>query len=401
MKDLRDTGQTAKGATPTPSTAAPVQWPARVKEVALKLALIIGSTALSLFFIEAALRFVAPQQLILVRPDVWQACPELGWCMAPNLDTRINTGERTVRLLTDASGYRVGISHAPRAAVQVLALGDSFLAGIQVDYADLFSARLEKQLGDHLGYPVSVVNTGVGGWGPSHYLIKLRQELNRVGHRLVLVFLFAGNDFEATRVREFSPRLASTKHQFRIPRRLSGAEIVRAWGYPLNSRLEQKSHLYVLFKNRLWSFLMRAGLSARAFPSALTRGEADSDRWGLTADICAEMDSLAREHDVACAFVLLPGAYQVNEQLGLTYARNVGLPTDSVDLDQPSRMFDREFGRRGLTFVDTLPALRAFHEDGDSPLFGTIDTHLAPAGHEVVAEVVLPMAEALLRKGGS
>lgn len=65
---------------------------------------------------------------------------------APNLDTRINTGEREVRLLTDAAGHRIGPDPRPEATYRVLALGDSYQAALQVEHEQTFTALLERRL---------------------------------------------------------------------------------------------------------------------------------------------------------------------------------------------------------------------------------------------------------------
>ncbi len=157
---------------------------ATARRVVAKLAAAAASTIIVLGFLEVVVRFAAPQQLILLRPDIWQGCPELGWCMAANLDTRVNTGEREVRLVTDEHGHRVsGRGAAAPPDVRILALGDSFLAGIQVGYDDLVTAVLERRLSSRADRLVEVVNASVGGWGPSHYLIELRHELDRASLR--------------------------------------------------------------------------------------------------------------------------------------------------------------------------------------------------------------------------
>lgn len=78
-----------------------VRWSANVLLFGISMALALGAA-------ELAVRLVAPRQLIMVRPDIWQAVDSLGWRHAGNLDTELNTGERTVAFVTDQEGFRVG-----------------------------------------------------------------------------------------------------------------------------------------------------------------------------------------------------------------------------------------------------------------------------------------------------
>src|SRR2546421_5783302 len=76
---------------------------------------------------ELAVRWLAPQELIVKRPDIWRAVDTLGWVHWPELNTTINTGDRTVRLITDRDGFRVGAAGRGEGKKRVLLLGDSFM----------------------------------------------------------------------------------------------------------------------------------------------------------------------------------------------------------------------------------------------------------------------------------
>jgi hypothetical protein len=340
-------------------------------------------------------RVLRPQQLIELRPDIWIPDQEgLGWRQQGGLDTTVNTGERTVRLVTGEHGHRISPQRSPIApAVRVLTLGDSFLVGLQVDYADLFSARLEKALALSLASSVEVVNTGVGGWGPSHYLLEARSELAEGTVDAVLVALFAGNDIEVDAVGRFNPRQGTVVHAWRWPTALRRDELVTTLAYPLNDTLERRSHAFVLARAVAWKQLMRLGLSARRLPTVLLRSEAESPRWATTADTVAKIVALAAQNGAATVVVLIPGAYQVDPELAAAYARGIGVDPGQLDVDQPARLLGAELAARGIPLLDLLPALRAAR---GQELYGRVDTHLAPAGHEVVArELVEPLVQAM------
>lgn len=369
-----------------------------LRRLLVRLGLIAGSLFFVLLLLEGAVRLFWPQQLIQLRPDIWQPDDGLGARHAPMVDARINTGEREIRFLTDAHGYRIGPQPAAPGARPVLALGDSFLEAIQVSYDDTMTAHLERGLSVALGGAVEIVNTGVAGWGPNHYLLAARAELERRPYEAVIVFLFLGNDVIERRRAHFGAWQPAARHALRFPRSLTRRELVDALAYPLNDTLETRSHLFTLLKTRLKFLLMRLGLSKHYFPDVLLIDDEDDGRWALTAEVCAELDALAAAHDAPTLFVFLPGLYQVDRAATAAYVEALGIDPGRVDLDQPGRQLATQLAARGLTMIDTTPALRAAHEAGRVGLYGTVDTHLGPAGHAVVAEAVLPALQDLLQR---
>ncbi len=351
-----------------------------------RLALLAFSTAIVLLLAEALIRALLPQQPVLLRPDVWQPDDGLGWRHAPDLDTRVNTGEREVRLLTDGNGHRVGPEPAPpQPSYRLLALGDSYLVALQVEYSQTFAALAARRLTRDLGEPVEIVNAGVGGWSPNQYLLEARHELKRRRYDYLLVFFYLGNDIQSVRIEHFAPRRPVARHALRWPRRATRQEIVGGLLYPLNDYLETRSHLFLLFKHRLTFVLMRLGLSARGFPSGMLRQEAQAARWTVSAELC---HSIAEEAEVPVLFVLLPGICDVDLEVAEVTARAVGLRPAEIDPDQPSRRMADELGRRGLAVLDLTPRLRAAHGAGRRDLFGRVDIHYDVGGHQVVAEAL-------------
>src|SRR5213076_68873 len=48
-----------------------------------------GSLTGALLLAELLIRLIAPQQLVLVRPDVWEPVDTVGWMFRPNLNTTV------------------------------------------------------------------------------------------------------------------------------------------------------------------------------------------------------------------------------------------------------------------------------------------------------------------------
>ncbi len=362
-----------------------------------RLALLAVSSAMVLLAAEGVVRWLAPQQLIVIRSDIWIADHDgLGWKQASAIGTTINTGERTVRYRTDQLGHRIGDVDAPTER-RLLAIGDSFLAAIQVDFDDTFPELLAARLHEEVGQRINIVNSGVAGWGPSHYLIKARQELRRSEYEGLLVFVFLGNDPEPERRDRFPPKLSNrVRNRLKLPASLERDEVLHSLAYPVNDLLETRSHLFMFARERLTYLLMRFGLSARRFHDVLLLSEVNSPRWQNTADALAELDAAARAEGAPALFVLLPGVYQVDEDVLIQTLRASGIRRSEIDRDQPNRLLLRLLHERGITVVDTTPAFREAHKNGGGPFFGHVDTHLSPAGHVLVANTIKSQVTQLL-----
>src|SRR5262245_46944659 len=127
----------------------------RLKKWAINSAVLLGSVLIALVFAEIMLRFVAPQQLVSMRPDIWVPDDTLGWRVGSNVDASINTGERGVHFLSDADGFRSPVTGArPRGDINVLLIGDSFMQALQVGYEATLGAVLERKLSAALGRKV-------------------------------------------------------------------------------------------------------------------------------------------------------------------------------------------------------------------------------------------------------
>lgn len=345
--------------------------------------------------LEIAVRLWLPQQLTTTHDIYIADFSGLGMRIVPNLDRTINTGEKDVRLVTDAQGYRVAYPGQGRGTVNILALGDSFLQALQVDYEDTTTGLLEAQLSAALHQPVRVVNTGTGAYSPNQYAILAEQELAAQPYDLVLVFIYAANDLVDAPVAAYEP-ITPNYRPFRFPRYFTWGEIVDAFLYPINDGLEKHAHLYVLLKNQFSAFLAKIGLSARYFPETLLVRSATKANWGVTADVLAQIEVTAAQHDLPVIYILLPSSYQVVPE-ELAWAQEAfGITASDVDVQQPTRRLFSEMQQRQLNVFDMYPPLVDFYVQNHTAPFGKVDSHLNEAGHEVVAARLLePILDAL------
>lgn len=349
-----------------------------------------ASSLFALIACEVGLRLFLPQQLIKFRPDIWESVDGLGWQYVPNCDTSINTGEREVKLYTDVEGFRVASEERPLPTEKkILALGDSITTALQVEYEQTFTGLLEARLNNQSQGEVRVANAGVSGWGPNQYRIKLQRELSDPDSTwdMVAVFFYLGNDFERARIESFPPRVSKVK-RFGWPRNLSKKEMKKKVFYPINNFLESRSHLFSFLKNRGKFLLVRAGLSAHYLHYGLWTSSREDESWKVTADLCEEIQLIAKRKDVPITFFLIPSVYIADPLAVEALASASGFSEDQYDADQPANILTGLLTDRGVSFVDLTPA---FQERSQLPLFGQVDTHLSPEGHELIAEMIEPI----------
>ena len=372
-----------------PAGAASPRAPrSRAAAIVATLALLVASITLSLLLAEGVVRLVAPQPLILIRPDIWMPAEGVGWKNRPNVDTHLNTGERDVHWRTDAQGFRTGAAPAGHADVNILALGDSFLAAEQVEDEDTMVRLLERRLASRSGRRVRIWNTGVAGWDPNQYRIELQRVLDTSRPDGVLVFVYLGNDIIGRVAAAYPSRQPDERHRFRWPRSFGLREWVEALGYPINDSLEVRSHLFIFARTRLKYLLMRLSMTPYTFPDTLLAKNVANPEWETTAGILGDMRDAAAARGIPILFVLIPSQDEADPVEARRTAEGLGVPRHTYDLDQPHVRLGQEMAVRGLTVFDATEALRAAIARATPDVYGYVDNHLGKAGHRVMAEAM-------------
>ncbi len=356
-----------------------------------KVSLVLAAAFVSLFLAEGLLRLLLPQQLVLLDGrQIWQPDEDLGWRMKPNIDTFVDTGEGRVRVVTDTQGRRAGTRSPPAqeqpTSIRVLAVGDSFVEALGVDYESTLPRRLELDWTRLTGEPVAVSARAASGWNPYQYYLAVKKELRDHRYDLGVVFLYAAND-----IIDGTPAITKAqigrRRQFRAPRAWASAEWRGALLYPLNDLLERRSHLFVFLRTKGNLALARFGLTSAYFPEVFRKLFATSPNWDSTVEICRGIRDEFIRHNTPVTFVLLPASYQVHKEMFESYINAFAIERGSVDLEQPNRILAGAFAKNSMTLLDPLELMRAGASRGVL-LFGRIDRHLNAEGIRVVSRFV-------------
>ncbi len=107
--------------------------------------------------------------------------------------TKEYRGKDSIVWHTNKDGYRG--DELRQADARVIVYGDSNVLARFSTLEDSFPAQLGSRLSSGLGRDVEVINAGVVGFGPDQSLLKMEDEIDRVRADLVVLHIFADNDF--------------------------------------------------------------------------------------------------------------------------------------------------------------------------------------------------------------
>ena len=276
-------------------------------------------------------------------------------------------------------------------ALRIAALGDSFAFGI-VGYEKNFLTRLEAKLSARIGRPVEVLNLGLPTLQPKDYLQMLADEGMALDPDLVLVCLFAGNDF--ARVGNATPFDARSWRLIGFAQRLLRYAAER--GRTLDPGAPQgNAPKGWMASPGGFSLEVYREIATRYVP--LLRRERDASVQSAIDDTLAIVEEIAaRAAPTPIAVAVLPSELQVNPQLRESVLSQLRLQERDVDLDAPAREMRAGLEGRGIAVIDPLPALAAAERDGN--VYATRDSHWNERGNEVAAEVLAEALEAPLRR---
>jgi len=360
----------------------------RLRELFKNISLVIFAILVLLIIIEISVRIFFPQQIVVFDESLFSPDEVLGHRHNSNVLSHINTGERTVVVKTDEFGHRVGNQTNEQSAFDILAVGDSFLAAIQVEYDDIMTSRLEKTLSEKLGFPVSITNAGVGAYDLNQYNLVIEREFKRKEYDYVILFFYMEDDFEETRVDSFPP-VERMYPRLGFPSAFSKEEFKKKIVIPMNEFFERNSHFYKFLKNRSKLLLGRIGLTGYWFPPNFYKQRADSEIWDINADFLMDIKDKCDSKGIGFLVVLIPTSYQVDQKQFYDYVRMFKIDEDKVDLDQPNKELKKRLDERGIQYVELLYKFREINQH--EPLYGKIDTHFNPDGHKAAANIIEPV----------
>lgn len=329
-------------------------------------------------------------------------------------------GGATVAHRINSQGFRGAELRPSGEAPRVVVYGDSFIHALYATDEETFPVQLSNALRAQSGRSFEVLNAGVSSYGPDQIALKMRGELASLRPDLVVVAIFAGNDYgDLLRNKIF--RLGADGRLVENRWRLDPS--VRLW-----LDLSQKESI---LKRAVRSSLGPRGVPAQA-PAEITSAKfllAEAEREYrsfvverddlvtnthvdyYSADISLTPDSASARYKVALMRAVLGLISETAARQGVPLAfLFIPHPADVSDSDawglRDRRNFPRYDGRNltapleesaralNVPFVNLQPLFSA--HDVAGLYLGGYDDHWNAAGQKLAAEA---MAEMLHRYG--
>ncbi|MBK9386729.1 MAG: hypothetical protein IPN34_18090 [Planctomycetes bacterium] len=343
---------------------------ARWIAASLSIGITFGAAeALSLF---GVLRFPSRERA--------NAVNELGARAQPHLDVRGETGEDLAlawgldtpkvpfHYRTDRRGFR---NHLDRADAAIYCLGDSFLVAGLLPAEELVARRLEQRL------QRSTMNLALVGLAPQDEAALLRESGVALAGRLVLHFLFEGNDLRDSARFRTSGRAQAAADAAPSWRERSLANRFIVWLQEITQPAAQSASARVEGTIGLQRYLFFwLSNSYRGF-----EGELEPIMTCLEG-VRAEVEAAGGRY----AVVLIPQKIRV---LGPYCSAPAGTPVARWEeqLSPLPAHLAAWSARTGTPTLDLTDALRAATARGEVPWFPS-DTHWNAIGHSVAAEAI-------------
>ncbi|MBM4383049.1 MAG: SGNH/GDSL hydrolase family protein [Deltaproteobacteria bacterium] len=273
-----------------------------------------------------------------------------------------------VEMRYDANGFR---NDTTLARADVVAIGDSFVEGVLVAREHTVSEQVARRIG------ATVANLGQSAYGFRQELIVLERFGLPLRPRVVLWFLFGGNDFRD--VEEFERMLervdeAPPKPPFRQ------RSFVRSGLLALSRALGARRSASVLHTAH---FRRASGERELVIFGHATQSPSEH-QWRTGTETLLAAQGRAREIGARFLVVYIPRKFEVYQGL-------LEIPEGSlVARWKDARLNERVAAwaeSQGIDFLDTTPVLRREVEAGSHPYL-LDDVHWNERGHELAAELI-------------
>lgn len=357
-----------------------------------------------LLVLELALRLIYPQAVIRTFDK------NLGTYNLPNLDVRETFGgfEVVVRVRTNSIGLRTREvdAHESDRAARILALGDSFTFGDEVEAENAWPEQLERILNASRGrHAYEVVNAGVSGYGTAQELILYQRLAGGVHPAAVVLGFVVENDLlnnlcidEGTyREQSDAPcfALRNGRLDLTAPRehlaKTSGISRLRAWDFLL-TEIRRATVWNPAFLRLLQTLDVHvSALHPDATIESWYNSKYFEPGWALTRQLIMKLRDVAAAQGTPLVVLIIPSSLQVNRRQ--REARAMLSQEDPVaqeffrDPMRPQRLMLAFCAEAAIYCVDSTPAL-VRSEARKTETYYPINRHWTPAAHHVAAALI-------------
>jgi len=304
--------------------------------------------------------------------------------LIPGQSATLDDADLPYTMHTNSRGLRGGEIAAtkPPQTRRLLFLGDSFTMGKGVDGPDTFVARVGERLNAaSTTTRYEVVNAGVDSYAP--LLSRLQFEdlldlhVDHVVHCLDMSDLVQEQVYRRLAVHDESGRIVGVPGQ---PRSMAewAMQHTLITGM-IVARLRDASEMTVgNFVRQPHSGLLQHTLAEDAV---------DRERqWDAIFDSIGDIVAICRKDGIGYTLVIYPWGHQVGDHEWRS-GRQFFMASDAEVSDEVRTIVAGRAQKLGIPLIDAFDAFRAY--DAGTPLYFEHDMHWTPAGHDVMADVLV------------
>jgi len=345
------------------------------RQLFAKIILLCAGILVALALFEVFLRFVYPQTLNVYAYDGDYL---FGFRPFSQIDYSFTGTSRLVKF--NSEGFRDiehDYFHKPSGTRRIMLLGDSFVAGIEVDVNETFVHRIRQSFPD-----VEVISAAVNGWSTEQEFLFLKKRGLKYQPDVVALVYYVGND--------------QIDNVGRALLAYDGKDLVKNKDRPLSqSRLRavyysisSTFHAFNFFQTMYWKIReMFNRPYGQDYDNAFVQYLKKSDEpgivfaWEKTFALLDEMHSVLSSEGIDFVLILVPEQVQSNPVL--RKQRSIG--ENGLVIDKPQILLKEYAASRDIPVLDLLPAFQA---SANETLHFDTDFHWNAAGHALAAEEI-------------
>jgi len=337
--------------------------------------------------------------------------PLVGVTLEPNKTMRNVSDEFDVIVKTNSLGFNDkewSVDKGPD-AFRIAVLGDSFTAGIQVSFENIFTRRLEHKLNDlKSNKKFEVLNFGMTEMGTAQEYEALRHYALNYHPDLVILAFFMNdvqNDIPQADNYKYKPyyRLDSSGGLEYVPFKVPGGpkdkfrnfmkrhlRLVRFF----TERIRRRPALEKFFiKIGLLSDLYTQNTKRYGMPASFCVFEKEyqpvwNDGWAVTLKLIAGMKGLCEEKNIEFLAVNIPYEPLVTDETGKLFKIYPKMKGRDWDFSKPFRSLDNFCRGEDIRYLDLLPLFKDHYKKTKTPLYFEYDQHLNKEGMELTASLI-------------
>jgi len=362
------------------------------------MALAAVGLVVGLVLAEIGMRLWAPPGVSFVldattsafEPSMFTEDPILLQRLTPSHSTQIKSVEGNRTLRTNALGLRgpeVGTKR--HSEIRIVALGDSFTLGLQVDEAQTWPSQLQERLRSSMDSPVRVLNAGMVGYGTRQATHRLSEIAHEVEADAAVLLFYLGNDL---RDNLRYPLLKQARSQPPPDAPPPPPPATRGWQRSLAGFSHLAAHLLAWSQTRDVSKDFRL-MEYRDEMSPFVDPAKLQGQMAMTRSALRDFGKQCKDAGIPCMLVLAPPAYAVHtDRLGPTF-RAFGLDPAAAKLDTPAKAVTSA-APAGMPVLNLTNPMRTVSQQ--RALYLTFDPHWSAEGHAVAAEVMASPLEKMI-----